>query len=339
MFPSGMIPRGLPHVDKTGLPSGRPIKVCAASKARLRASILLVLSIGVLGANGCKGTGGRDTVAKVGDRPITVRQYSDALKRLMPPGQQGTREEVSELKKELINQLIEEELIIAEAGRAGITVDSGELAQEVEGLKKEYGDETFKEAVEDRYGSIENWKEEIRRKLLIKKTVDQLIGRKAGQSVTEKDAREYYLGHIEDYDVQEQAHARMIVVASEDEAVKIRKRLNAGNFAVVAQEASLSPERKNGGDLGWFARGDMPKEFEDAVFKLKTGDISPVVKTGYGYHIFMLEGRRSGRRLGFEEVKARIMDRLRSEREDEELSAWIKSLKRNTEITVREDML
>ncbi|MBI5827888.1 MAG: peptidyl-prolyl cis-trans isomerase [Deltaproteobacteria bacterium] len=298
-----------------------------------------MLAVGVFGANGCKKTGGQDTVARVGDRPITVRQYSDALKRLMPPGQQGTQEEISELKKELINQLIEEELMIAEAGRAGITVDVRELSQEVEGLKKEYGDETFKEAVEERYGSIDNWKEEIRRKLLIKKTVDQLIGRKAGQSVTEKDAREYYLRHIEDYDVQEQAHARMIVVASEDEAGKIRKRLNAKNFAAVAGEVSLSPERKNGGDLGYFARGDMPKEFEDAVFKLKTGEISRVVKTEYGYHIFMLEGRRSGRRLGFEEVKVRIMERLRSEREDEELSAWIKSLKKNTKITVREDLL
>ncbi|MBI5903215.1 MAG: peptidyl-prolyl cis-trans isomerase [Deltaproteobacteria bacterium] len=298
-----------------------------------------MFAIGVFGANGCKGTGGQDTVAKVGDRLITVRQYSDALKRLMPPGEQGTQEDISELKKELINQLIEEELMIAEAGRAGITVDVRELSQEVEGLKKEYGDETFKEAVEERYGSIDNWKEEIRRKLLIKKTVDQLIGRKAGQSVTEKDAREYYIEHIEDYDVQEQAHARMIVAASEDEAGKIRKRLNAGNFAAVAEEVSLSPERKNGGDLGYFARGDMPKEFEDAVFKLKTGEISPVVKTEYGYHIFLLEGRRSGRRLGFEEVKARIMERLRSEKEDSEVYAWIKLLKKKTKITVREDLL
>ncbi len=322
------------RVDETGFPTGTTLRA-----AGLRAAFLLALAIGVFGANGCKRTGGQDAVAQAGDRSITVRQYSDALKRLMPPGQDGAKEDISELKKELINQLIEEELIIAEAGRAGITVDSRELAQEVEGLKKEYGDETFKEAVGERYGNIDNWKEEIRRKLLIKKTVDQLIGRKAGQSVTEKDAREYYLKHMEDYDVQEQAHARMIVAASEDEARKIRKGLNAGNFAAVAEEVSLSPERKNGGDLGYFARGDMPKEFEDVVFKLKTGEISPVVKTEYGYHIFLLEGRRSARRLKFEEVKDRIMERLRSEKEDEDLSAWIKSLKKNTKITVREDLL
>lgn len=332
-----MIPRGLPRVNKTGFPSDTP--QLAASRAGLKASLLLMLAIGVFGASGCENSGGQDTVAQVGDRTITVRRYNEALKRLMPPGQQGTPDEIAALKKELINQLIEEELIIAEAGRAGITVDAGDLAREAEGLKKEYGDETFKEAVEDRYGNMDNWKEEIRRKLLIKKTVGQIVGMKAGQSVTEKDAREHYLKHIGDYDVREQAHARMITAASEEEAGKIRKRLNAGNFAAVAQEVSLSPERKNGGDLGYFARGDMPKEFEDAVFRLKTGEISPVVKTGYGYHIFMLEGRRSGRRPGFEEVRARIMDRLRSEREDEELSAWIKSLKNNARITVREDLL
>ena len=312
-----------------------------ASRPGLKTSSFLMLALGVFafGANGCKkGMDAQDTVAKVGGRSITVSQYNEALKRLMPPGEHGTKEELSALKKELINQLVEEELIVAEAGRAGITVDARELSFEVEGLKQEYGDETFKEAVEDRYGNIDKWKEEMRRKLLIRKTVDRLVGKKAGEAVTERDARDYYQENIEDYAVPEQAHVRVITVASEDEAGRIRKKLNVGNFPDVAREVSLSPERKNGGDLGYLARGDMPGEFEDAVFKLKAGEISPVVRTEYGFHIFLLDGRRGGRRLTFEEVKDRIMDRLRADREDKEFSDWMDSLKRNTEITIREDL-
>jgi len=312
-----------------------------ALRTGLTAPSFLMLTIGVFifCANGCKKLDAQDTVAKAGDRSITVSQYNEALKRLMQPGAQGTKEEVSALKKELINQLIEEELIVAEAGKAGIKVSARELSFEVEGLKKEYGDETLKEAVEDRYGNIDNWKEEMRRKLLIKKTVDELIGKKAGEAVTEQDARDYYQKNIKDYDVPEQAHARMIVAASEDEARQIRKKLNVRNFPDMAREVSLSPERKNGGDLGYFARGDMPREFEDVVFKLKAGEISQVVKTEYGYHIFLLEGRRSGRRLEFEEVKDRIMDRLRADRVERGVAAWMDSLKKNTKITIREDLL
>lgn len=77
-----------------------------------------------------------------------------------------------------------------------------------------------------------------------------------------------------------------ILVKTEQEAFEILYDINHGkDFETVAREKSLCPSRKKGGDLGWFGRGQMAKEFENAAFTLKVGEISKPVKTQFGWHI------------------------------------------------------
>ncbi|MEM2102046.1 MAG: peptidylprolyl isomerase [Candidatus Bathyarchaeia archaeon] len=84
----------------------------------------------------------------------------------------------------------------------------------------------------------------------------------------------------------DKVHCAHILVKTESEAKKILERLNKGEkFANIAKEVSLCPSGKKGGDLGTFGRGQMVKEFETAAFKLNKGEISPPVKTKFGYHI------------------------------------------------------
>lgn len=276
-------------------------------------------------------------VARAGARAITLKDFEDALARIVPPGSPDGRDDMAAVKRNLIHQMVEETLILDEAGRMGITVSDDELSAEVEVIKKESGGETFKDAITERYGDISVWKEEIRKKLIIKKTVAKVTATMKPPSVD--DARKYYEKHIEDFDVPEQAHARMIVVSSEDDARKIRRTLTPENFAKTAKESSLSPEGKNGGDLGFFGRGDMPKEFEDAVFRLSPGEISPVVKTDYGYHIFYVEARHKGGRLKLEEVRSKIIERLRLEEADIAFGKWLNGLKERGNIEINEALL
>ncbi len=288
---------------------------------------------------GCKekGVDPNESVATVNGRAITYLQYQDILKRLVPVNSTESAEDLLEIKKDLVNRLIEEELILQEAARLAVTVSEGEVSAEVEGLKDEYGDDSFREAITERYGTFENWKERIRRKLLIRKTIDMVTALAA--LPTEADARQYYEEHADTYDVPEQARARMIVVADNEEALKIRASLTQANFAATAKEKSLSPEKAAGGDLGFFGRGDMPQEFEDVVFKLRPGEISAVVKTEYGYHIFLLEEKRKAGKLEFSDVKDKITDKLALEMSDYKFVDWMVGLKKSAEIKVREEML
>lgn len=300
---------------------------------RFAISLLLITGLGCSRAT----DDAQKPVVRIGSEVITAGEYRDALRRLMPTGQAKGAEEPIELKKDLLNQLIEERLILKEAAKSGLSVSNQELSSEVEGVKKEYGDDTFKAAITDRYGTLDNWKEEIRKKLLVRKAIDRVVSSRPGP--TDDEARAYYKEHILEYNVPEQARARMIVAATEEEARKIRAGLKASNFADVAKRKSLSPEKKDGGDLGFFSRGEMPGDFEDAVFKLKPGEISPVVKTEYGYHIFLLEEKKKGGRLKFNEVKDNIKEKLRLDEADAEVSNWISSLKKNEKIIVNERLL
>ena len=86
--------------------------------------------------------------------------------------------------------------------------------------------------------------------------------------------------------MSDKVHCAHILVKTETEAKKILERLGKGEkFSNIAKEISLCPSGKRGGDLGAFGRGQMVKEFETAAFSLQKGQISPIVKTKFGYHV------------------------------------------------------
>lgn len=286
-------------------------------------------------------------VIRVGERAITRGEYRAALARVMPEapeaavGEQAggiTDREAENLKRELVGQLIEEELILGEADRLGVTVSDRELADEVASIRDDYvGVEDFRSAIRKNYGNMEAWKKVLARRHLVRKTIEKHIASKV--EVSDADVRSYYDENTEEFEVPEMVRARMIVVTDAAEAERIRDKLRPEGFATIAREVSLSPEAADGGDLGYFARGEMPVEFEEAVFGLEPGVISDVVKTDYGYHIFLVEEKRPPGKLAFDEVSGTIREGLFRERAEEELTRWLAELKKNTRITVKEELL
>ena len=88
----------------------------------------------------------------------------------------------------------------------------------------------------------------------------------------------------------QKVHASHILVKAEQEAFEILFDLERGaSFADLASQHSLCPSKKRGGDLGWFGRGQMVEEFEDAAFSLEKGKVSRPVKTKFGYHLIKVE--------------------------------------------------
>jgi len=90
-----------------------------------------------------------------------------------------------------------------------------------------------------------------------------------------------------------QVRASHILVTSEDDANKILKRITGGeDFAAVAKRFSSCPSKKNGGDLGWFGKGQMVPEFETAAFAAEQGAVVGPVKSQFGYHIIKVTGKK-----------------------------------------------
>ncbi|MDH4227220.1 MAG: peptidyl-prolyl cis-trans isomerase [Deltaproteobacteria bacterium] len=272
-------------------------------------------------------------LVKVGSQVVTLGEFRASLKRLVPEADnEASEEELRELRKNLLSQLVDEAIILDEAAKRNISVNEAELSKEINVLKEASGDADFKAAIESRYDSFENWKAELSRKLLIKKTVDTVVGTKI--LVTETDARAYYNANRRDYEVPERVRARMIIVKSEKAAENAKKRLKNESFESVAAAVSVGIEARSGGDLGYFARGDMPPEFEAAIFALNVGGVSQVIKTEYGYHIFKLEEKAEGGNLKFEDVKGKITERLKRERAEDAYNTWMMELKKTVSIDV-----
>ncbi len=141
-------------------------------------------------------------------------------------------------------------------------------------------------------------------------------------TVPESQITQYYTTHQDEFKVPEEVQARHILIrpATQDgagwkaalaKAEAVRAKALHGDFAALAKEYSDDPGSKtNGGDLGWFPRGRMVKEFENAAFALKPGQVSEPVKSQFGYHIIKVEAFRPAGIKPLAEVRGQIKDKL-----------------------------
>ena len=167
--------------------------------------------------------------------------------------------------------------------------------------------------------------------------IERLLSREVGKrvSVPSAEVRRYYQANLQEFEKPEQVRVRQIVVATEAEAQKAMEAVQqaGADFAAVAREKSTAPEAAKGGDLGYFAMGDMPAEF-NVVFGLPRGGISGIVKSPYGYHIFKLEDKRKAGRTGLDEAYRGIEEKLRREKEDKRYKTWFTELRSRTKFEI-----
>jgi len=144
------------------------------------------------------------------------------------------------------------------------------------------------------------------------------------------EIRRQYLANAKLYRQEEEVQARHILITPNgstpdaDQKAHVRAdsllaaiRKEGGDFAELARRFSQAPgAASSGGDLGWFAPGRMVREFEEAAFALKPGEISPVVKTQFGYHIIKVEGHKPAGMKPFEEVRDQIRRQMAEARGD-----------------------
>ncbi|KAE9630908.1 peptidylprolyl isomerase [Parasedimentitalea maritima] len=146
---------------------------------------------------------------------------------------------------------------------------------------------------------------------LLAAEVIETVMRKA---TTEEDLLAAYDAEYSDGDGGDEFNASHILVETEEEAQIVKLELDAGaNFATLAQEKSTGPSGPSGGELGWFGKGRMVPEFEEAVLKLKSGEVSDPIQTQFGWHVIILNERRKTSAPEFEAVREELATKLQNE--------------------------
>jgi peptidyl-prolyl cis-trans isomerase C len=179
----------------------------------------------------------------------------------------------------------------------------------------------------------EKWKSDIWEDVMIEKLIARDVIRNV--YVPASEVRRYYNENPQEFERPEQVRVRQIVVATEDEARKVLDQLQneKADFATVARKKSTAPEAEEGGNLGYFAMGEMPGEF-NVVFGLPKGGISGVVKSPYGFHIFKLEDKRRAGKVGLEEASREIAEKLSRQKQDVRYKQWLEELRGRTKFVV-----
>jgi peptidyl-prolyl cis-trans isomerase C len=138
--------------------------------------------------------------------------------------------------------------------------------------------------------------------------MEELLQKEAKSAVTEDRLRKLYDDTAKNLKPEEEVRARHILVKTEDEAKKVEEWLAKGeDFAKLANELSTDPgSGKQGGDLGFFGRGQMVPVFEETAYKLEPGKVSPPVKSQFGWHVIKLEEKRTRPVPPFEQVRPQI---------------------------------
>ena len=201
----------------------------------------------------------------------------------------------AEFRQQVLQQLIGTELVYGDAKKTGVL------------NSQEFKDEYIK--VQER----------VKKQLAIQVWQTQQLNK---VKVSDKELKNYYNKNKEEFNEKESVHARHILVKTEDEAKKIILELKSlsGNalqskFIELAKSKSTGPSGPKGGDLGYFAQGQMVPAFNDTVFKMKEGTVTKTpVKTQFGFHVIYLEDKKQPTVRKFDEVKTVIDQRLKMEK-------------------------
>lgn len=248
-------------------------------------------------------------LAKVGDSVITQADFEREMKSL-PEFVQKMFEGATG-KESFLNELIKRELLYKEALKKGLDKDP-------EYVKK-----------------LEDFNKITLVGMLLQKEIEGKV------KVSDQEVKDYYEKNKGKFAPVTKIRASHILVKTEEEARNIEEKLKKGeDFAQLAKKYSIdTATAKNGGEMGYFSRGQMVPEFEAAAMRLKLGEISEPVKTKSGYQIIKVTDKKMGQVVNFEKVKNLISQNLTAEKQKAIFDSYVDGLKKSFKVEINKEAL
>lgn len=277
-------------------------------------------------------------MATIGDESISVEDWEQRFRQVQRDlGEIPVLsvEALRALKGRILLEMIDERLLLQEARREGIRIDEATLAAERDRLRRQMGDREWRRFLLDHYVDQRAWDATIRERLAIEALIGARLDR-AGP-VSDAEVAERYATERHRFEHPAAVRVRQIVVDDLATAERLREELRrGGDFAALAAEHSLGPEAARGGDLGFITPDDLPASFAPA-FSLKPGQLSPVVHTEYGYHVFVGVARREAGTRPLTEVADVLRNEIESERRRDMRAALLNELRTRTPVRIEEE--
>ena len=307
-------------------------------KAAIVSFVLLLVS----GCSNRNNTGAEgQAVIQVDDHVLSLTEFNEffePVRMSYAKEPAGTGLDLQQARLRFLLQLLEEMIVLRRAEELDLHISSEELEETVGRIERDYDEESFKAMFMKQAVSLETWKERLKRQLLIDKVMRKELVSKI--SVTPEEIRDYYEQHREEWARGKQIRVHHILLPDKEKADLVLEDLKKGeDFSTLARVHSIAPESEQGGDMGYVTCGQLPKCFEDPLFRLRKDAVSPVIKTPYGYHIFKVIEEKHAGESKIEDWIEKIKARIQREKLEAAYGPWLAKLRSRYRITVNKEMI
>ena len=286
---------------------------------------ILLVAFGVGSLLACGGRHDSEVVFEIGDEGYTQEDFDRYLRESLPRDEPALR---AELKSALFDEFIEERLLRRSAVDEGIEIPDAEVERELS-----------RQSIEPTEENGARVRATIRDRLAIRRLLETRVLRQV--RVDDEEIARHYEARRTFYRRSEVVEVSQVLLEEEARAAEIRSLLTRepDRFEEIARSDSVGPEASRDGQMGSFTRGQLPASFEDVVFELPAGQISEVVTTDYGFHIFKVIRKTPSRELSLEDVQDAIKVELLREKSDAAMLDFIAELRLRHPVTIHANRL
>ena len=278
---------------------------------------------------------------KKAELEMAIKTLEDRARSAVPPEQRDA------VYRQVLDRLIGFHLLVQEAQARKVVAPPWEVDGQVEQIKKQFpSEDAFKQMLQSRGVTVEKLRADAAQTIAVNEMLKQELEPKV--KVTDADTKTFYDQNKARFRQDDSVHASHILIRTPenaDAAAKAKAKTQAddvlaqlkkgGDFADLAKKYSQDPgSAPNGGDLGFFSKGQMVPAFEQVAFSLKPGQTSGVVETPFGYHIIRVSETKAGRDLTYEEVKGQIDEYLKQQIRDQKSQEFVDQLRAKGKIQI-----